>query len=100
MKTRLRWIILLALLLLAASAVSGIGQPRLGNSATAADKTITVTGTGSVTSVPDRATFSFTVETRGKSATSALAQNNDAATAVIAAGKGARGPAAGIQTSP
>jgi hypothetical protein len=99
MKTKLRWIIPLALLLLTASAVSGIAQPRLGHSATAADKTITVTGTGSVTSVPDRATFSFTVETRGKTATSALAQNNDAANAVIAAVKGAGVPAADIQTS-
>jgi uncharacterized protein YggE len=99
MKTKLRWIIPLALLLLTASAVSGIAQPRLGHSATAADKTITVTGTGSVTSVPDRATFSFTVETRGKTATSALAQNNDAASAVIAAVKGAGVPAADIQTS-
>jgi uncharacterized protein YggE len=96
---RLRWIIALALLLLVASAVSGIAQPRLGQSATAADKTITVTGTGTVSSVPDRATFSFTVETRAKSATSALAQNNDAATAVIAAIKGTGVPASSIQTS-
>jgi hypothetical protein len=99
MRPRLRWIIFLALLLLVASAISGIAQPRFGGTATAADKTITVTGTGSVTSVPDRATFTFTVETRGKTATSALAQNNDAATAVIAAVKGTGVPAANIQTS-
>jgi uncharacterized protein YggE len=96
---RIRWIVFLALLLLVASAISGVAQPRFGHSATAADKTITVTGTGTVTSVPDRATFSFTVESRAKTATSALAQNNDAAAAVIAAVKGAGVPAAGIQTS-
>lgn len=100
MKMRIRWIVLLALLLLVASAISGIAQPRFGHSATAAgDKTITVTGTGTVTAVPNRATFGFTVETRAKTATSALAQNNDAAAAVIAAVKGTGVPAASIQTS-
>jgi uncharacterized protein YggE len=96
---RIRWIVLLALLLLVASAISGIAQPPFGRSAATADKTITVTGTGVVTSVPDRATFTFTVETRAKTATSVLAQNNDAATAVIAAVKGTGVPAASIQTS-
>jgi uncharacterized protein YggE len=99
MKPRIRWIIFLALLLLVASAISGIAQPRFGHSATAADKTITVTGSGIVSSVPDRATFTFTVESRAKTATGALAQNNDAMTAVIAAVKGAGVPAASIQTS-
>jgi uncharacterized protein YggE len=99
MRPRLRWIILLALLLLVASAISGIAQPRFGQTAAAADRTITVTGNGTVSSIPDRATFTFTVETRGKTATSALAQNNDAAAAVIAAVKGAGVPAADIQTS-
>jgi uncharacterized protein YggE len=99
MPKRIRWIVFLALLLLVASAISGVAQPRFGHSAAAADKTITVTGTGIVTSVPDRATFTFTVETRAKTATNALAQNNDAAAAVIAAVKGAGVPAAAIQTS-
>jgi uncharacterized protein YggE len=99
MRPRIRWIIALALLLLVASAVSGIAQPRLGHSATAADKTITVTGTGTVSTVPDRASFSFTVDTHAKSATSALTQNNDAASAVIAAVKGTGIPASSIQTS-
>ena len=88
---RIRWILPLALLLLAASAIAGVAQPHLGRSAgTPAGKTITVSGNGTVTSVPDRADFGFTVETRAKTAAGALAQNADAATNVIAALKKAR----------
>ena len=80
---RIRWILPLALLLLAASAIAGVAQPHLGRSAgTPAGKTITVSGNGTVTSVPDRADFGFTVETRAKTAAGALAQNADAATSV------------------
>jgi hypothetical protein len=99
MRPRLRWILPLALLLLTASALSGVAQPRFGQSATTAGRTITVGGTGSVTSVPDRASFSFTVETRGRTATAALAANNADAAAVIAAVKNAGVPPADIQTS-
>ena len=62
-------------------------------------KTITVTGNGSVTTVPDRAGFDFTVETQAATAKAALAQNADAAAAVIAALKNAGIDAADIQTS-
>jgi len=98
---RLRWILLLAGLLLVASAIAGVAQPRFGRSATTppAAKTITVTGSGSVTTVPDRATFGFTIETRAKTATAALAQNSTDATAVIAALKAAGVTSANIQTS-
>ena len=98
---RLRWILFLAGLLLVASAIAGVAQPRFGHSATTtpARTTITVTGNGSVTTVPDRATFGFTIETRAKTATAALAQNSDDATAVIAALKAAGVTAANIQTS-
>lgn len=98
---RPRWILFLAGLLLVASAIAGVAQPRFGRSATTAlpAKTITVTGNGSVTTVPDRATFGFTIETRAKTATAALAQNSDDATAVIAALKGAGVTAANLQTS-
>src|SRR4051794_11966345 len=100
MKPRLRWIIPLALLLLVASAISGIAQPRFGHTAaSAADRSITVTGNGSVTTVPDTATFSFTVDSRAKTATAALAQNNDETTKVIAAVKGAGVPESNIQTN-
>ena len=97
---RLRWILLLAALLLGAAAISGVGQPLLGRAAdTPSKKTITVTGTGKVTTVPDQASFDFTVETRADTAKAALARNAAAAAAVIAAVKGAGVPAADIQTS-
>ena len=98
---RLRWILLLAGLLLVASAIAGVAQPRFGHSATTtpAAKTITVTGDGSITTVPDRATFSFTIETHAKTATAALNQNSSDATAVIAALKAAGVSSANLQTS-
>jgi uncharacterized protein YggE len=98
---RLRWILSIAGLLLVASAIAGVAQPRLGRSATTTptNKTITVNGNGSVTTVPDRATFSFTIDTRAKTATGALAQNSTDAAAVIAALKAAGVPAANLQTS-
>src|SRR5262245_17244984 len=100
MKPGLRWIIPLALLVLVASAISGVAQPRLGHTAPAtATRTITVTGNGTVATVPDSATFSFTVDTRGKTASAALAQNSDETDKVIAAVKAAGVPAANIQTS-
>jgi hypothetical protein len=98
---RLRWILLLAGLLLVASAIAGVAQPRFGHSATTtpAAKTITVTGDGSITTVPDRATFTFTIETHAKTATAALNQNSNDATAVIAALKAAGVTSANLQTS-
>src|SRR6266702_2637095 len=83
--TRLRSLLLLAGVLLAASATT--------------TKTITVTGIGSVTTVPDRAGFDFTVDTRAATAKAALAQNAAAAAAVTAAVKNAGIAAADIQTS-
>ena len=98
---RFRWILFLAGLLLVASAIAGVAQPRFGHSATTAPagKTITVTGDGSVTTVPDRATFTFSIETRAKTATAALNQNSNDATAVIAALKAAGVSPANLQTS-
>ncbi len=101
---RMRWILSLAGLLLVASAIAGVAQPHFGHSATTATtapagKTITVSGDGSVTAVPDRATFNFSIETRAKTASAALAQNSADATAVIAALKNAGITSANIQTS-
>jgi uncharacterized protein YggE len=97
---RLRWILLVAGLLLTASAIAGVAQPRFGKAADAsAKKTITVTGAGTVTTVPDRASFDFTVETRAATAKAALAQNAAAATDVVAALKNAGIAAADLQTS-
>ena len=97
---RLRYAFLLAAVLLAASAIAGVAQPQLGHSAAATSaKTITVNGHGTVTTVPDRASFSFTVDTRAQTAAGALGRNADAAAAVVAALKNAGVTAADIQTS-
>jgi len=97
---RYRWILPLAALLLAASAIAGVAQPRSSHAAdTPTKKTITVTGSGTVTTVPDRASFQFTVNTRGATAKAALAQNSTATAAVIAALKNAGVAAADLQTS-
>src|SRR5438067_7585522 len=98
--TRLRTILLLAGVLLTAAAIAGVAQPHLGRAAaTPAAKTITVTGSGSVDTVPDRAGFEFTVDTRAATAKAALAQNAMQAAAVGAALKNAGIDAAAIQTS-
>jgi uncharacterized protein len=97
---RFRWALPLAVLLLAASALAGVAQPRFARSAeTPAAKTITVSGHGTVTTVPDRAGFDFTVETRAATAAAALAKNADAAAAVVQAAKAAGVAAADLQTS-
>jgi uncharacterized protein len=100
---RLRYALLIAAVLLAASAIAGVAQPQLGRSAaktaTTPAKTITVSGHGTVTTVPDRASFYFTVDTRAQTAAGALGRNTDAATAVVAALKNAGVGAADIQTS-
>jgi uncharacterized protein YggE len=97
--TRLRWILLVSLVALLASALAGVAQPRLGRAAeTPAKKTITVTGSGTVTTVPDRAAFSFAVESHATSAKAALARNADAATALIAALKNAGVAGPDLQT--
>jgi uncharacterized protein len=79
---------LLALVL--AAALVAVLRPH-GGAAAAADteNTITVSGNGMVTTVPDRASFGFTVETRAATAAAALAQNATQTRAVIAAVKGA-----------
>ena len=70
-----------------ASAVGPPSQAR-GDASAPAD-TITVTGTGSVTAVPDDAQLSFGVESRGGTAQAALAANGDAMRKVISALRGA-----------
>jgi uncharacterized protein len=99
----LRRTLLVAALVLAAAAVAGVAQPRLGHSATpipaASGRTITVTGNGSATAVPDRASWSFSVDTRGATASAALSSNADAANAIVAALKGAGVAAADLQTT-
>ena len=97
---RFRRTFLVAGLLLVAAAIAGVAQPRLAHSAdTTPCRTITVTGSGSVVAVPDRASFQFTVDTRGATATAALAANADTEQAVVAALKNAGVAAADLQTT-
>src|SRR5579884_245476 len=97
---RLRIVLGLAAMLLVAAAVAGMAQPRLGHAAdTTATKTITVVGTGTASTVPDRASFQFGVDSRGETARAALAKNATAMSAMIDALKNAGIAAADLQTS-
>lgn len=92
----------IALVGLGAAALAGVAQPSGARGAAPAEpaaQTITVVGTGTVTTVPNRAHFDFTVETRAKTASAALAQNASAARAVIAAVKEAGVAGADVQTA-
>lgn len=60
--------------------------------------TVTVTGTGTVDAVPNEASFDFTVQTKGKTASAALVQNGTDTQAVISAVEAAGVPEADIQT--
>lgn len=94
-------ILLAGLALFAAAAIAGVAQPRPAHSAAAADsKTITVTGAGTVETVPDRATFSFTVTTQADTAKAALARNGTTADAVAAALRGAKIQTSDVMLSP
>jgi uncharacterized protein len=83
--------LLLAAGLAALVAFAGIGAPEFARSDTSpAARTIAVTGNGTVTTVPNRASFSFGVVSNAKTATAALSANaNDMRTviaAIVAAG--------------
>lgn len=93
-------IFLAVLVLFGAAAVAGVAQPHPAQSASPAAQTITVTGNGSVETVPDRATFSFTVTTNADTAKAALAKNDVAAEAVTAALKGAQVQTSGLGVDP
>lgn len=79
----MRRIALVALLLLAAAALAGVGRPEHASAldepaapaAAPAESSVTVSGNGSVRAVPDRARISFGVETQSETARAALAAN-------------------------
>src|SRR5262245_45332485 len=83
-------------------ALVGVGLPE-GASGSEGDpqpaRSITVTGTGSVQTVPNRAGLSLGVTTQARGAAEALAANGAAMQKVIAAVRSAGVPAADIQTS-
>ena len=80
-------------------AVLALLGPLAAVASATAPRTITVAGTGIVTSVPDEAQFSFGVSTNGQTATAALTANSNKMNKVIAAIKALGIPAAGIQTA-
>lgn len=86
----------------ALAAYAGVGRPDAARGQVAGAPStppgITVTGVGSVTARPDRAEFSFGVETQGETADEALAKNNAAMQKVIDALKGAGVASNDIQT--
>src|SRR5215213_5672396 len=73
--------------------------PAHGDAAPVTEKGIVVTGSGSVTAVPDRGSFTFGVTSRGATAAAAVRANNAAMNAVAAALKRAGVAAADLQTT-
>ena len=89
-----------ASLALAVAALGGVARPEAAQSADEATPAgLTVTGIGSVRTVPDRASFSFGVETQAATARAALAQNTNDAKKVLDALRAQGVAAADLQTS-
>jgi len=85
--------------LVAAVAVLAVGRPGAAHSSTApTGRTITVTGTGTASAVPNEASFSFGVQTDGVTAREAQAANADRMSRVIAALRGLGIANADLQT--
>jgi uncharacterized protein YggE len=70
-------------------ALAGVGRPETAGGASKPEGGITVTGVGTVTSVPNEAEFSLGLQTKGATAREALAANSDKMARVIAALKSA-----------
>lgn len=88
---------ILAIAAVAVALLAG-GADAATTQASPSGDTVTVTGTGTATGVPDEASFDFTVQTKGKTASAALAQNGTATQAVVSAVEAAGVPEANIQT--
>jgi len=99
-RTRLALVATLAAGGVLAAALVGVGRPEPAQGQTAPQPVtgITVTGSGSVRGTPDRADFSFGVETQGQTSAEALDANSAAVQKVIDAVKGAGVAAGDIQT--
>ncbi|HEX3686042.1 MAG TPA: SIMPL domain-containing protein [Gaiellaceae bacterium] len=90
---------LVATVLAAVVAFVGVGRPDFARGSAASGRTVTVTGTGSVESVPNRAGFSVGVSSDGSTARAALAANADKASNVIEALRAAGVAKADLQTT-
>lgn len=91
----------IAALVVAVAAVvafAGVGRPDSAGGAQKPSGGITVTGTGTITSVPDEATFTIGVQTQGSSAREALASNSEQMRRVIGAVRSAGVSKDDIQT--
>src|SRR6202011_1283333 len=89
----------LALLGLAIVALAGVGRPEgAGGASTSPSSAISVTGNGSVKTVPNEADFSLGVQTHGSSAADALTTNSERMRTVIAALEAAGIAKADVQT--
>ena len=78
-------ILVLVAAVAAVVAFAGVGRPETAGSAAKPSGGITVHGTGTITSVPDEATFTVGVQTQGPTAHEALAANSEQMQRVIAA---------------
>ena len=88
---RLLTITLAATALVAVAAFAGVGRPEAARGDVASPDTVTTTGHGVVTVVPDEASVTAGVHTQAASAADALSQNARLMNAVVAALKAAGG---------
>lgn len=89
---RLLPILLAAVAIVVAAALSGVGRPEAARGETTGpSRTVTTLGQGKVTTVPDAATISAGVQTEATTASAALAENGRRMQRVIAALKAAGG---------
>jgi uncharacterized protein len=97
---RIRHVVWISALVLAASALAGVGAPRLirADAGEAAPGTLSVLGTGSVTTRPDTARISAGVTTQAPNAADAISANADAMSKVIEALKRAGVASKDVQT--
>ena len=84
-------LVLVAVALVAVAALAGVGRPEAARGDTAAPDSVTTTGHGVVTVVPDEATVSAGVHTQAQSASDALSANAKLMNQVVAALKSAGG---------
>lgn len=92
MKRSLAFTLLAALALLAVAALAGVGRPEAARGdVNPAPDTVTTTGHGVLTVVPDRASVTAGVHTQAASASEALGRNGELMNRVVAALKQAGG---------
>jgi hypothetical protein len=94
-----RPLVVTVLVLATAAVVAGVAQSLQGGSADSSARTITVVGVGSVDTVPDRASYAFSVDSRAKTAAAAYAANGPASQKLVDAVHGAGVARPDIQTT-